>query len=141
MASHLKPARKTVTVTKTMDIHADSSRPNLVLGRFSAPLIGSGSPRLVMSMHLLHRLPGQRADPTGSPAEHSGAEQRAEESWDSVLKTTAHHADSGEDEPAEADDCACVHGEGLETSHERLSSREIHRALCVSNAYEGERNE
>ncbi len=26
-------------------IHADSSRPNLVLGRFSAPLIGNGSPQ------------------------------------------------------------------------------------------------
>src|ERR1700735_2079894 len=98
MASHLKPARKTVTVTKTMDIHADSSRPNLVLGRFSAPLISDGSPRLVMSMYLLHRLPGQGANPTGTPAEHSGAEQRTEESWNSILKPSAHHPNTRKDE-------------------------------------------
>jgi hypothetical protein len=50
MASHLKPARKTVTVTNTMDIHADSSKPSLVLDLLSAPLIGNGSPRLVVCM-------------------------------------------------------------------------------------------
>src|ERR1700733_12483201 len=120
MASHLKPARKTVTVTKTMDIHADSSRPNLVLGRFSAPLIGNGFPRLVMSMHLLHRLPGQRADPTGSPAEHSSAEQRTEEAWDSVLKPPTHHANAGEDQSAKANHCARIHGKRLEGTHEGL---------------------
>jgi hypothetical protein len=49
-------ARKTVTVTKTMDIHADSSRPNLFLGRFSAPLIGNGSPRFIVYMATSHRL-------------------------------------------------------------------------------------
>src|SRR5271168_2704357 len=129
MASHLKPARKTVTVTKTMDIHADSSRPNLVLGRFSAPLIGNGSPRLVMSMHLLHRLPGQRADPTGSPAEHSGAEQRTEESWDSILKAPRHHADSSEDEAAETNNRSGVYRESFEGPHECLCPGKVHRSL------------
>src|ERR1700689_4321380 len=103
MASHLKPARKTVTVTKTMDIHADSSRPNLVLGRFSAPLIGNGSPRLVMSMYLLHRLSGQGANPTGTPTEHSGTKQRTEKPWNGILEPSTHHANSGEDQSAETD--------------------------------------
>ncbi|WP_158785928.1 lasso peptide biosynthesis B2 protein [Granulicella sp. L46] len=42
-----------------------------------AQLLPFQSPRLVMSMHLLHRLSGQGANPTGSPTEHSGTEQRA----------------------------------------------------------------
>jgi hypothetical protein len=50
MASHLKPARKTVTDTNAMDIHADNSKPSLVLDLFNAPLIGSGSPRLIVCM-------------------------------------------------------------------------------------------
>ena len=65
-------------------------------------------------MHLLHLLPGQRADPTGAPTEHSGAKQRTEKSWDSVLKSSAHHADSGENQAAEADDRASIDGERFE---------------------------
>jgi hypothetical protein len=49
-------------------------------------------------MHLLHRLSGQRADPASTPTEHSGTEERTEETWNCVLKATAHHPDSGEDE-------------------------------------------
>lgn len=55
-------------------------------------------------MYLLHRLPGKRANPAGSPAENPGAEQSAEESRNRILKTPAHHADSREDEPAKTDD-------------------------------------
>jgi hypothetical protein len=128
-------------VTKTMDIHADSSRPNLVLGRFSAPLIGNGSPRRVMSMYLLHRLPGQRAYPTGSPAEYSGAKQRAEEPWDSILKSPTHHADSCENEAAETDDGAGVYRKSFERPHKRLSSREVHRSLGVGNTSECQGNQ
>ena len=91
----------------------------------------NGSPRLVMSMHLLHRLSGQAANPTGTPTKHSGAEQRTEESWNGVLKAPTHHADSSEDEAAETDDSPGVNSERLECPHERLSPREVHRSLCM----------
>src|SRR5580698_5555393 len=48
IATKRSPTRKTVTETKTIAIHAVRSRPSLALGRFSAWLIGSGSPRLDM---------------------------------------------------------------------------------------------
>jgi hypothetical protein len=57
------------------------------------------------------------------------------------LKTTTHHADSGEDESAETDDGACVDGERFERSHERLCSGEVHRPLGVSRAGDGEGEE
>jgi hypothetical protein len=67
-----------------------------------------------------------------------------EQTGNSVLKATTHHADSGEDQAAETDDSARVYGEGLERPHEGLRPGEIHRALCmgdVSNAREGERDQ
>jgi hypothetical protein len=94
-----------------------------------------------MSMHLLHRLSGQGANPSGTPAEHSGTKQRTEEAWYSVLKATRHHADSRENEPAEADNCTCVYSEGFEGCHQRLGPGEVHCSLSVSNACEGERDE
>ena len=89
-------------------------------------------------MYLLHRLPGQRADPTGSPAENTGTEQRAEKSGNGIGKTSAHHPNAGEDEPAKADDCARVHSEGFESGHERLGSGEVHRSLRMRETGEGQ---
>src|ERR1700760_723249 len=89
-------------------------------------------------MHLLHRLSGQRADPTGTPTKHSSAKERAEETRNCILKATAHHPDTREDETAQADDCACVHGKRFERPHERLCPGEVHRSLCVRNGRDGE---
>src|SRR6266849_9949521 len=91
-----------------------------------------------MSMYLLHRLPGQRADPTSSPAEHSGTEQRTEESWDGILKASTHHADSGEDKTAETNDSTRIYRESFKTSHQRLCAGEVHRSLGMSNTGECE---
>jgi hypothetical protein len=78
--------------------------------------------------------------PSSSPTEHSGTEQRAEKPWDSILKSSTHHADSGEDEAAKADDCSRKDGESFEGSHQRLRAGEVHRSLGMGNACEGERN-
>jgi hypothetical protein len=56
------------------------------------------SPRLAISMYLLHRLVGQRANPSGSPTEYTSSKQRAEESRNCVLETTRHHANPSEDQ-------------------------------------------
>jgi hypothetical protein len=45
----------------------------------------------------LHRLPGERANPASTPAQNAGAKERAKEPGNGILKTAAHHADSGED--------------------------------------------
>src|ERR1700733_4026093 len=82
-----------------------------------------------MSMHLLHRLSGQGADPTGAPTEYSGTEQCPEESWDGVLEPSGHHPDSSEDEAAETDDGTRINRKGLEGSHECLRPGEVHRSL------------
>jgi type IV secretory system conjugative DNA transfer VirD4/TraG family protein len=106
---------------------------------------GNGSPRLVMSMHLLHRLPGQRTDPTGSPTKHSGTEQRAEKPWYGILKPPRHHADAGEDEAAETDNRTRINREGFKRSHQRLCPGEVHRSLGMGDtaayARKGESNQ
>ena len=91
--------------------------------------------------HLLHRLSGQAAYPSGSPTEHSGTKRRAEESWDRVLKATRHHADSSEDEAAETDNGPRVYGKGFKRAHQGLSAREVHRSLGVGNACDRERGD
>lgn len=96
--------------------------------------IVDSSPRLVMSMYLLHRLPGQGSDPTGTPAEHSGTKQRTEEPWNSILETAAHHANSSEDEPSKTDDRASIDRERFEGSHKGLCPGEVHRALPMRDA-------
>ena len=60
------------------------------------------------------------------------------------LEATGHHPNAGEDETAETDDSARVHGERLERSHERLSAGEVHRSLGVRDdwkEHEGEGNQ
>jgi len=48
-----------------------------------------------------------------------------------VLKATAHHPDSGEDQTAKTDDSTRVDGEGFERPNECLCPGEVHRALCL----------
>src|SRR5581483_7222086 len=92
-------------------------------------------------MYLLHRLSGQRANPTGSPTKHASAKQRAEEPWDRVLKAARHHPDAGEDQTAKTDDRARVHGKGLERSHQGLRPGEVHRALRLRSGCDCEEEE
>src|SRR5260370_8368430 len=80
-----------------------------------------------------HVLAGKRTDPARAPSEDSGTEQRTEEPWNRILKATAHHPYSGEDQTAETDDGTRVDSERLERPHERLSSGKVHRSLCVSH--------
>ena len=54
------------------------------------------------------------------------------------MKSPTHHAYSGEDQTAETDDSTRIDREGFKRSHKRLSTREIHRALRVSDVREGE---
>src|SRR5579871_1714794 len=89
-------------------------------------------------MYLLHLLSGQRADPAGTPTENSGAKKSTEETWNRILKASAHHPDTGEDQTSKTDHCTRVHREGLECPHERLCSGEVHRSLRVSGASECE---
>ena len=89
----------------------------------------------------LHRLPGERPDPARAPAQNTGAEQRAEQSWNGVLEPPRHHPDSGEDETAEADDRTGVDGKGAERAHQRRCAGEVHRPLRVSGSGEGHREE
>src|SRR5271163_1197706 len=84
-------------------------------------------------MHLLHRLPGKRADPTSSPSENTGAKQRSEEPWNGVLEPSRHHANAGEDQAAKADDSPGVYRKSLESSHQCLCPRKVHRSLGLSD--------
>jgi D-serine deaminase-like pyridoxal phosphate-dependent protein len=88
----------------------------------------------------LHRLPGERTNPARAPSENARAEERTEEAGNGILEATAHHPNSGEDQAAEADDRASVYSEGFECPHQRLSAGEVHRALCMGDARERERN-
>jgi len=106
----------------------------MVIGAQLLPFL---SPRLVMSMYRLHRLPGQGANPSGAPTKHSGTEQRTEEPWDGVLKSSRHHADASEDQTTETNDGARIDRERFERPHEGLSPGEIHRSLSVRNSREG----
>jgi hypothetical protein len=83
-----------------------------------------------------HVLTGERSDSTSAPSRHACTEQRAEETGNGILKTAAHHPNSGVDQTAETDDCARIDCERLERPHERPRSREIHRPLCVGNTRE-----
>ena len=51
----------------------------------------------------------------------------------------AHHADSGEDQSAEADDRARIDGEGFEGGHQRGRAGEVHRPLGMGHADKRER--
>jgi hypothetical protein len=64
----------------------------------------------------------------GTPSQHACTKQRTEEARNGILKASAHHSDSGEDEPAKADDRA-----GMNVPDESLSPGEIHRSLGMSN--------
>lgn len=92
-------------------------------------------------MYLLHRLSGQGTNPTGSPAENAGAKQRTEETGNGVLKASRHHADTGKDQAAQANDSAGIHGERFERPHERLSAGEVHGALSMGCGGKSEREE
>jgi len=53
------------------------------------------------------------------------------------LKTTTHHADSGEDESAETDDSTRINRKSFEGCHQRLCPGEVHRSLSVRHTREG----
>ena len=86
----------------------------MIIGAQIVPFL---SPRLAMSMYSYIDCPVRDSYPASPPTEHSGAEQRTEKSWDGILKPSTHHADSREDEPAQADHRAGVHSKRSKRAH------------------------
>jgi hypothetical protein len=66
---------------------------------------------------------------------------KKENNFSYIRRSDVHHAYSGEDQAAKADDRASIDCESFEGCHQRLRPREVHRSLGMGNACEGQRNE
>ena len=132
-ATRRKPRRKIVAETNTIAIQVFNSSPYFVRGLFKAALMGSGSPRFVVSMarHLRKRLTRQGANPARAPAQHGSTEQSAEELGYGVLKATAHHFETSPDETPERNNGASENGKSFERGHQSCCPRKIYGALSV----------